>query len=198
VAFVDELPFAVGWLEEDGLMQRAAHAFAVDDRVYVVDPFDHPGAEERVAALGEPAAVVQLLDRHARDCAAWAERLGVPHHVVPRDGLPFELIPVPAMPGWREVAAYLPEQRTLVVAEALVTAPGYLVRGERVAVHPFLPLRPPRVLRGRPVDHLLVGHGVGLHGESVAEEIDRATSSRSVTRVPAFALASARRLVRRR
>ena len=47
------------------------------------------------AALGEPAGVVQLLDRHNRDCAAVAAELGVPHLVVP-DAVPdspFEAIP---------------------------------------------------------------------------------------------------------
>jgi hypothetical protein len=41
-----------------------------------------PVADERALArvreLGHPAGVVQLLDRHARDCRSVAERLGVP------------------------------------------------------------------------------------------------------------------------
>lgn len=57
-------------------MQRAFHALADDGRVWLVDPLDGPevGAAE---ALGEPAGVLQLLDRHDRDCAAIAARLRV-------------------------------------------------------------------------------------------------------------------------
>lgn len=59
-------------------MQRASHALAVEGRVWLVDPVDAPELEARIRLLGEPAGVVQLLDRHGRDCAAWAARLGVP------------------------------------------------------------------------------------------------------------------------
>ena len=53
--------------------------------MWVVDAIDVPGAEDRIRGLGEPAGVVQLLDRHARDCAGLATRLGAPHLVVPDD-----------------------------------------------------------------------------------------------------------------
>jgi hypothetical protein len=51
----------------------------------------------RACALGEPAGVLQLLDRHGRDCERVADRLGVPRHAVPDvgpAGAPFEVIPV--------------------------------------------------------------------------------------------------------
>ncbi len=76
--FVDELDFAVGWLEpEPAFMTRTAHAVrAADGRVWVIDPFDAKDvdAEARVRALGPVAGVVRLLDRHGRDCDAWAQR----------------------------------------------------------------------------------------------------------------------------
>ena len=71
-------------------MTRTAHALATGDGVWLVDPVDVPEAMERAAALGAPAGVIQLLDRHNRDCAAIAARLGVPHLRVPagRPGQP--------------------------------------------------------------------------------------------------------------
>ena len=103
---VDELPFGLGWLilERYG---RTSHALAADGRVWLVDPVDVDGLDDRIAALGEPAGVVQLLDRHGRDCAAIATRFGVPHQVVPESlpGTPFEVKRVVRLRVWREAAA---------------------------------------------------------------------------------------------
>lgn len=180
-------------------MARAAHAVALDGRVLVVDPFDFPGAEERVRALGEPAGVVQAFGRHARDGAAWAARLGVPLHVVPRDlpGTGWQVIPIPGVLGWNEIALWDPSQRVLVCMEALAAAPGYSAPGERVGVHPFLRVaRPPRALADLPVEHLLLGHGEGIHGPearvAVANALDGAR-----TGMPGFVLGQARRLLGR-
>src|SRR5688572_13533667 len=93
---VDDLgPSGFGWALDERFM-RTSHALAAGGRVWLLDPVDVPGLDERLASLGEPAAVVQLLDRHTRDCAAVAARLAVPHHVVP-DALPdtpFEVVPL--------------------------------------------------------------------------------------------------------
>jgi hypothetical protein len=107
--------------------------------------------------------VLQLLDRHKRDCAALAARLGVPHHDVPEDvpGSPFEVIRVLRRPGWKESALWWPEQRALVVAEALGTTEHFTLGHGPVGVHPLLRLTPPWALRGYVPDHLLVGHGKG-------------------------------------
>ena len=51
-------------------MARASHALATEGAVWVVDPVDWPEAIDRALTLGRPAAVLQLLDRHNRDCAA--------------------------------------------------------------------------------------------------------------------------------
>ena len=85
--FVDEFEHGFGWVPAGETLTRTSHAVAVDGRVWVTDPVDGEGIDERIRALGEPAGVVQLLDRHARDSAAVAERLGVPLHVVPFDGV---------------------------------------------------------------------------------------------------------------
>ncbi len=183
---VDEIAGAVGWLEEERV-QRTSHALATDSRVWLVDVVDDKSLEERVRALGEPAAVVQLLDRHNRDCAAVARRLGVPHHVVPRElpGAPFRLIPIVQGRWWREVALWWEEPRILVVADALGTVPFFRAGGEPVGVHPMLRLvRVPRSLAGLGVEHLLVGHGAGLHGKATGSAVEEAirTARRAIPR----------------
>src|SRR4051812_22744022 len=97
----DELPFALSWI--DPKLMRSSHALATERGVWLIDPVDDTEALERVAGLGAPAGVLQLLDRHQRGCAAIAARLGVPHLRVPDavPGSPFEVIRVVRRPGWR-------------------------------------------------------------------------------------------------
>lgn len=185
------------WIDpQPGWMLRAAHAVALDGRVWVLDPFDQPGAEEGVRALGEPAGVVQLLDRHGRDCAAWAQRLGVKLHVLPAALAPWEVIPIPSLPGWREVALWHPGTATLVVADALAAAPGYSGGADKVAVHPLLRPRPPRRLGAQPVRHLLLGHGPGVHGPEAEQAVAHALET-TLTGIPGFAAGLARSLLGR-
>src|SRR5829696_6539008 len=88
----DEGPFGLSWIIDEPL-QRTSHALAADGKVWLIDPVGVPEAIERATAMGEPAAVVQLLDRHGRDCATVAEQLGVLHVSVPDvlPGSPFEV-----------------------------------------------------------------------------------------------------------
>lgn len=186
IRFVDELEFGFGWIEEERL-QRSSHALAEGGRVWVVDPIDGEGVDERIRGLGVPAGVIQLLDRHNRDCAAVAERLGVPLHVVPGrlDGTPFACLPVQRNRWWQEIALWWPERKVLVCADALGTIAFYLAGDEPAGVHPFLRLvRPPRALAGLGVEHLLVGHGEGLHGEEASGAVDDAirTARRRIPR----------------
>ena len=58
----------VTWVEQNA-MARAAHAVLVDQRVWLIDPYEDTEALAAVAELGTPAGVLQLLDRHNRDCA---------------------------------------------------------------------------------------------------------------------------------
>jgi len=175
VRFVDALEGGVGWIESKSL-SRTSHALAVDGRVWLTDPIAGDGVEERVRALGEPAGVIQLLDRHGRDCAALATRLGVPHHVVPASvpEAPFRFLSVRRGRWWKEVALWWPEQRILVCADALGTVPFFRAGGEPAGLHPFLRLRPPRALEGLGVEHLLVGHGEGIHGAAAGAAVDDA------------------------
>jgi hypothetical protein len=180
-AFVDELEFGFGWIAaEPAFMRRCSHALAAGGRVWLLDPVWDEDALDRAAALGEPAGVVQLLDRHGRDCAQVAERLGVPLHVVPGsapDGAPFEVLPVLRTRFWREVALWFPGLATLVAADALGTAQYYRAPQERLAVSPLLRLTPPRRLLSVRPEHVLVGHGAGIHDDAAAavrEAVERA------------------------
>ncbi len=170
---IDETEFGLGWME-DAREARASHALAVDGRVWLIDPIEPQDVEERLLALGEPAGVIQLLDRHNRDSKALATRLGVPLHVVPRElpGTPFQLLRIVRNRVWKEAALWWPEQRTLVCADALGTIPFFRSGDEVVGVHPLLRLRPPRVLLGLAPEHLLVGHGQGVHGPDTGTLVD--------------------------
>jgi hypothetical protein len=179
VRFCDELDAGFGWIFDE-FLQRCSHALVVDGRVWIIDPLDGDGVEERVRAAGEPAGVIQLLDRHNRDCRAWAERLGVPHHVVPREpigGAPFEFLPVRQSRRWKEVALWWPQERVLACGDALGTVPELLVAGEALALHPLLRLAPPRRLGDVEPRHVLSGHGEGVHGDEAAPGVGEALAT---------------------
>jgi hypothetical protein len=164
--FCDESEHGFSWVVADEAMRRCSHALLAGGRVWVIDPLSWPEAEERVRALGEPAGVVQLLDRHNRACAEVASRLGVPHLRLPEVLPPFEVVRVVDVAGWHERALWLADRATLVVAEAVGTGPFYVSPGERLAVHPLLRLFPPRRLAGFEPRALLVGHGEALRADA--------------------------------
>ena len=175
IRFVDEFEGGFGWIES-ATMGRTSHALAVDGRVWLTDPIDGDGVEARVRSLGEPAGVIQLIDRHNRDGAALAARLGVPLHFVPASlpGTPFRFLPVLRGRWWKEVALWWPERRILVCADALGTIPFFRVGREPAGLHPFFRLKRPLALAGLGVEHLLVGHGEGLHGPATGAAVDEA------------------------
>jgi hypothetical protein len=179
----DEFDGGFGWIVDE-FMARCSHALVDDGRVWVIDPVDGDGVEERIRAAGTPAGVLQLLDRHNRDCAALAARLGVRHHVVPQGSRgPFACIALKNSRSWNEVALWWPERRVLVCADALGTAPYYRAGKDWLAVHPLLRVRPPRQqLGGLQPDVALCGHG-----EGVLEDADaalREALSTSQRRIP--------------
>ena len=179
--FCDEFDHGVGWLAEDELLQRTSHAVLAAGRVWVTDALYGPGIEERIRALGEPAGVIQLLDRHSRDCGAVARRLGVPLHVTPFGGVPnapFEVIAVSRMRLGREVALYFSQERVLVCGDALGSV-GYFRAGrEPFGVHPLLRLMPPRrAFGGLEPEHLLFGHGEGVHGAEAGQALHEALAT---------------------
>jgi hypothetical protein len=118
-----------------------------------------------------------LLDRHERDAAELAALLGVPHFVPPIQELPgsgVELVRVVDSRFWRELAAWIPGSRTLVCADALGGAGYFRTRDEPLGVHPFLRLRPPRALAQYEPEHVLCGHGAGVHGPGTPEALREA------------------------
>jgi hypothetical protein len=168
---VDELEFGFGWISpQKPKLRLTSHALAADGRVWILDPTDAPELDDRIRALGDPAGVIQLLDRHNRGAATVASRFGIPHHRVPFDGVagaPFEVVRVVRRMSWDEIALWWPERRVLVCADALGTIPHYFALGrERIGVHPVLRLTPPRQLGRFEPKHVLVGHGEGVHANA--------------------------------
>lgn len=169
VTFCDEASWGFGWIAADPpWMQRTSHALLAGDGVWLVDPVDFPGLDDRVRALGRPAGVIQLLDRHGRDCAPVSARLGVPIWITPAavPGSPFEVIEVKRARRWRESALWWPQQRVLIVADAVGTVRYFRAPGEALGVHPLLRLTPPRILCDYEPEHVLVGHGPGIHEDA--------------------------------
>jgi hypothetical protein len=156
---------------EPGAMARSAHALVSQGGVWLIDPFDDLPALAAAAELGEPAGVIQLLDRHNRDCESIARHLGVPLERLPQSlgAAPFEVVPVISRRGWNELALWWADEQMLIVAEALGTAPAFAL-GRPLGVHPLLRLIPPRgSLGGQRPERMLVGHGPPLeHGATAA------------------------------
>lgn len=175
VTVLHEHPLGLTWTVEER-MQRSAHALAVDGQVWLVDPVDDPVALERAAMLGEFTGVLQLLERHGRDCAQLADRYGVPHLINPLEieDAPFQAIRVIDGRKWQETALWWAQRRALVVSEAIGTAKHY-TGGHKAGVHIGLRFKPPRKQLGSfEPEHLLVGHGPPLHGAGAAAELQGA------------------------
>jgi hypothetical protein len=179
LSFCDEIDAGFGW-QVDERMQRTSHALAGDDGVWIFDPIAWLPALERIAALGTPAGVIQLLDRHERDSAEVAAHFGVPHYRVPVRGVPdstVEVVPVASSRFWTEIAVWMPRLQALVCADALGTAPYFRAGDERLSVHPVLRLKPPRMLGRYEPQHVLCGHGAGVHGPETTEALREALST---------------------
>lgn len=177
-AALHEHALGLSWTVRE-VLQRSSHALRDDaGGVWLVDPVDVPEALEAVAGLGEPRGVIQLLDRHDRDCAQIAARLDVPHHRLSAGGIPgapFEVTKLVWLRPWQELCLWWPGRGALVVAESLGTAPVFALAGRPVGIHPVLRLAPPaRRLRAHEPRHLLVGHGPPLHDERLADWVDEA------------------------
>jgi hypothetical protein len=173
----DRGPDGFSWIVVEP-MTRTTHALVADGMLWLVDPVDWPEAIERACALGEPAAVLQLLDRHNRDCATVARRLGIPHLAVPDElpQTPFEVIPIRSSKRWREIALWWPGRQTLVVAEALGANRFFTTGDDAVGVHGLLKAQPPRALLRCEPQHLLLGHGEGVHGTAATAALGEALS----------------------
>ena len=165
------------WVEGDA-MARAAHALVADGQVWLIDPFEDEIALSAAVELGRPAGVIQLLDRHHRDGNAIAQRLEIPRLRLPATipGSPFQVVQVVDRRWWHELALWWPQERALVVAEAVGTAAAFRL-GRALGVHPLLRPFPPRAQLGshRP-QRLFVGHGPALEGDA-SDALDRALAA---------------------
>jgi hypothetical protein len=172
--FSDEFEHGFGWAPAGDKIARTSHAVLAGERVWLTDVVDGPGLDERITALGPPAAVIQLLDRHARDNAAVAERLGVPLHETPMTDVetaPFLVLPIVKRRFWREIALWFAEERILVCADALGSLGYFHARDEPFGVHPFLRFVPPKKLAALEPEHVLFGHGPGFHGSEAPQAL---------------------------
>ena len=171
--FCDDLgEHGVGWIVDEA-MRRTSHALAADERVWLVDALDWPEAIGRALGLGEPAGVIQLLDRHDRVCSALAAKLSVPQLVAPEEipDSPFTCVPIVRRRRWRESALCWPDMRTLVTADALGTHRFTTGGKAPLGVHVLLRLTPPNALAALEPEHVLVGHGEGIHGAGAAAAV---------------------------
>jgi len=201
---IDQYEGGVGWIAyPEEAMQRASHAFAADGDVWLVDPVDAEGIDDRLAALGEVAGIVVLLDRHERDSAAIAARHGVSVWVPEfMDGVAGDLdAPVErfrhdlADTGfaahevvdnhlWQEALLYDADGGTLIVPEAVGTTEYFRTGNRRLGVHPALRLKPPSKLTRLSPERLLVGHGAGIHEDAAGALAEAVNGARG--RAPAL------------
>ena len=189
----DEFEGGFGWTEA-GFLERTSHALEIGGGVIVFDPVDAPGIDERIRALGRPEAVMQLLDRHERDSAALAARLGVPHlrmELGDSSGRG-RLLRLVWNRAWKEVAFWEDERRVLVVADALGSVGYFTAPGEAIGVHPLLRFRPPRALGELDAEHILCGHGAGVHGPGASPALQEALAT-ARRRLPRALLGALRR-----
>jgi hypothetical protein len=150
-------------------MSRCSCALVVDGGCLVIDPVDAPGLDDALSAIGPVLGVVTLLDRHQRDAAAVAARLGV-ERMLPAvlggglhvDGV--EERTVIDRRSWHESLLWLPDRRLLVCAETLATADPFLAHArDRLGMHPLARIRVPRrAFAGLDPLVIAVGHGPPL------------------------------------
>ena len=199
---VDRYDDGFGWIaypDED--MERTSHAAVGEDGgVWLIDPVDADGLDEKVAELGDVAGVVILLDRHKRDAEAIARRHEVPVYIPEwMDGVANKLdAPVERVRTdlgesgygmyklidnalWQEAVLFSEDNGTLIVPEAVGTAGHFVTDDERLGVHPALRLKPPKRLGRFDPERILTGHGEGIHEDAEAALSDALSGARKRT-----------------
>lgn len=171
--------------------QRSSHALQTESGVWLVDPVDADGLDDKLARLGDVTGVLVLQDRHTRDATELAHRHDVTVHLpewmtlarTKLDSSP-ELV-TDTLPGtnytihqlintdeWEEAFLTDESTNTMVVPEAVGTVPSFQTNDSQLGIHPALE-EPPRQLAKWQPDRLLVGHGESLF-EETANQLDRA------------------------
>lgn len=171
--------------EEDAM--RGSHALATESGVWVVDPLDADGLDDRLSDLGEVAGVVVSHDRHTRAAEAIAARhdvaVYVPHWMdLTREKLDDDPEPLEAgLPGtnyeihrlvdtdeWEEAVLVNETGGTLIVMETLGTLPGFREGDDGVGIHPALDEAPEGLADYRP-ERILVGHGESIYEDAATQ-----------------------------
>jgi hypothetical protein len=205
-----------GWLPEpSNYMERSCTALAVDGKLWLIDPERAEGIESELEKLGEPAGIVSTVGWHDRDVDWYAARYGIPvfgarwlrnklfrtplirvEREIP--GTPFQLIDT-SMRGlfswWTESALWWPDERVLVIGDALGSAVYFASEGQKLGVHPISRLSPPRTLDGLEPRRIYCGHGASVQDGAIAA-LRYALREGRANPLPAWASA-ARRLWKR-
>lgn len=185
---VDRWDGGVGWIAHpDETMERASHALATDEGVWLVDPLEAGGVGDVIAEYGEVAGVVVLSNHHARDADAFATRYEVSVTLPkPMTGVAgtivadvdrlavgdsigaYELLEVAhSGEAWQEYALY--DGETLVASESVGSADYQRVGDERLGVMTLRRLTPPTdAFGGLSPDRVVSGHGPGVHRDADA------------------------------
>ncbi len=204
----DEFGGGFSWLAHpEEKMQRASHAVRTDSGVWLLDPVDAEGLDDRVTAHGGVAGVAILLNRHERDAAEIANRHDVPVTRPPgidrdvaaptedvTDGLPgtdFTFLTVQDGLPWQEVGLW--DGSTLVVPESLGTNAFSRVGDERVGLNVGARLFLPRHLAEYEPGQLLVGHGRPLLEDATPSLHDAVANARR--RLPGAVVGTVRALL---
>lgn len=196
--------YGFDWIAQpDETLQRASHAVETSEGVWLLDPLDVPGIDDRIADLGEVAGVAVCSSWHARDAGRFADRYDVPVSIPAWMGRVEARVDAPVrrfddtlgdtefavrkstpLPSWHEAILYRDGDGTLYVPESLGTARAFTVGDERLGVSLFRRLLPPRsVLSGLAPERVLVGHGESVFTDAPAALADALAGSR--TRAPA-------------
>lgn len=185
---VTEWAGGISWIAyPDERGRRASHALQTAAGIWLVDPVDAEGLDERLAELGEIEGVVVLQDRHTRDATAIARRHDVAVHVPEWMSLVHEKLEPAAeslrseLPGtgytvhrlidtedWEEAILRNETTNTMIVPEALGTLSLFEGTDDgALGLHPELD-EPPRRLSDWKPERILVGHGKSIHSEASA------------------------------
>lgn len=161
--------------EESG--KRTSHALQTAAGVWLLDPLDAPGIDDRITELGEVAGVVVLSDYHARDADVFAQRYDVPVTVpdwlarveervdapverVEDEFADFQFRRLKPMGVWHECVAYREADGTLYIPDGLSTHEKFTVGEERLGMATPWRLAPPReTFADIDPDRILTGHG---------------------------------------
>jgi hypothetical protein len=182
---VTEWSGGLSWIAyPDERGQRASHALQTAAGVWLVDPVDADGLDERLAELGDVVGVVVLQDRHTRDASDIARRHDVSVSVPDWMRIVHEKLETPAeslgsaLPGtdytvhrlldtdeWEEAILVDETTNTMVVPETLGTMALFDGPEDALGLHPELE-EPPELLSNWEPEQILVGHGASIYSEA--------------------------------